>query len=170
MNAAPARTIRAAATAFTMLAASLGVVAVGATPAAAGTQDMYTVTKYSNTFNGGCEAQATVYYWPGTDTASFTTRVTSPYLFAACRVNTHLFVRGKSTQWTSATHYTMACGITDTSCASTQTTTATYNGATPSLTAYVDSVNDALEAMGMPRSMNRKTAVESIAIEFSNAG
>jgi hypothetical protein len=170
MNAAPARVTRAAVTAFTMLAASLGVVALGATPAAAGTQDKYTVSKSSSSFNGGCEASATVSYWPGTDTATFTTTVKSPYLFAACRVNTRLFVQGTSTQWNSATHYTMACGVTDTTCASTQTTSGTYYAATPSLTAYVDSVNDALESMGLERSMTRKKAVESISIEFSKAG
>ncbi|MFG3699773.1 hypothetical protein ACGF5C_17895 [Micromonospora sp. NPDC047620] len=170
MNAAPARVTRAAVTAFTMLAASLGVVALGATPAAAGTQDKYTVSKSSSSFDGGCVAESTVSYWPGSDTATFTTTVRNPYLFAACRVNTRLFVQGTSTQWNSAVHYTMACAITDTTCSSTQTTTGTYSSATPSLTAYVDSVNDALEAMGMPRSFTRKQAVESISIEFSKAG
>ncbi|SCL63104.1 hypothetical protein GA0070606_3739 [Micromonospora citrea] len=169
MNAAPARVTRAALTAVTMLAASLGVVGLGATPAAAGTQDKYTVTKWSNSFDGGCVAESTVSYWPGTDTASITTTVSNPYLFAACRVNTRLYVQGTSTQWNSAVHYTMACGITDTSCSSTRTVSGTYYSATPSLTAYVDSVNDALEAMGQERSFTRKKAVESISIEFSKA-
>ncbi|MFE0593463.1 hypothetical protein [Micromonospora echinospora] len=169
MNAAPARVTRAAMAAATVLAASLGVVALGATPAAAGTKDSYTVTKSSSSFDGGCVAEATVTYWPGSDTAAITTTVRNPYLFAACRVNTSLFVQGTSTQWNSAVHFTMACAIGDTTCSSTQTRSGTYNNATPSLTAHVDSVNDALAAMGMPRSYDRKTAVEGISIEFSKA-
>ncbi|MEV4808964.1 hypothetical protein [Micromonospora avicenniae] len=163
------RFTRAIAATLAVAAASLGVMLGSAAPASAGTLDSYTITKTSNTVNGGCTVKATVTYYPGSDTAHFQTTVTSPYWFAACRVNTNLYVKGRSTQWNSAVHFAMACAVTDPSCASTQTWVGDYYGRTPSLTAYVDSVNDGLEAAGLPRDYTRKKAVEGIDIAFTNA-
>ncbi|MEV6376272.1 hypothetical protein [Micromonospora musae] len=163
------RVTRSIAATLAVVAASLGVALAGAAPASAGTQDSYTITKTSNTVNGGCTVRATVTYYPGSDTANFQTTVTSPYWFAACRVNTNLYVKGRTTQWNGAVHFAMACAVTDPSCASTQTWVGDYYGRTPGLTAFVDSVNDGLESRGLERDFTRKEAVEGIDIAFTNA-
>ncbi|MEU8263472.1 hypothetical protein AB0C02_22950 [Micromonospora sp. NPDC048999] len=163
------RLTRTIATVLALMAASFGVMLAGTAPASAGTATSYTVTRESSTFDGGCYAKATVTYYPGSDTAHFETMVTSPYWFAACRVNTHLYVQGKSTQWTSAVHFAMACAVGDPTCSSTQTRIGDYQSCTPSLTAYVDSVNDALAAAGQPRTYTRTQAAESISIAFTKA-
>lgn len=44
-----------------------------------------------------------------------------------------------------------------------------YSGYTTGLTAYVDSVNDALEVAGLPRSYTRKQEMNSIRVTFIKA-
>src|SRR5690349_11770813 len=105
-----------------VLAAVTGTVVSGATPAAAGTVDKYTIdTGWVSDWNGGCSAKAHVDYYPGSDTAYFETTVQSPYLFAACRVNTQVWAQTTANSYPGAAHYAMACGVFDPGCASTQT-------------------------------------------------
>jgi hypothetical protein len=63
----------------------------------------------------------------------------------------------------------MACAVLDPSCASNRQMVGDYFGQTPQLTAFVDSVNDALEAAGLPRSYTRAQAVTGIRVVFTKA-
>jgi hypothetical protein len=123
----------------------------------------------SSDWNGGCTASAHADYYPANDQAQMSTTVTSPYWFAACRVNAQLWIDTRAGSFPSAVNYAMACAVLDTSCASTQTWPGNYYGATPALTAFVESVNDALEAAGLPRTYTRAAAITGIHITFSNA-
>jgi hypothetical protein len=120
-------------------------------------------------WNGGCQARATGTYYPANDQVVITTTVTSPYLFAACRVKAQVWVRTAAGEFPSAVHYTMACGVLDASCASTQTSTGSYVAATPGLTAYVDSVNATLSQLGYPATFSRQQAVTGVRVTFAKA-
>jgi hypothetical protein len=123
----------------------------------------------SSDWNGGCSAAAHADYYPANDQAAISTTVTSPYLFAACRVNAQLWIDTAGGSYPSAANYAMACAVFDPGCASTQTTTGNYYGATPALTAFVNSVNDALVAAGLPPSYTRAQAVRGVHLTFANA-
>ncbi len=122
------------------------------------------------TWNGGCVASTRAEYYPANDQAVMSTTVTSPYLFAACRANAQLWIHTRAGAFPGAVNYSMACAVTDWTCASTQTRTGSHYGASPALTAFVDSVNDALEAAGLPRTYTRAAAVTAVRVTHSNAG
>ena len=90
--------------------------------------------------------------------------------FRASRGNFGLvWVQTKGNVYAGAVQSSMACAVGDTSCSSTKTYTGTYAGQTPGLTAYVNSVNDAFEDAGAPRSFTAKQAVTGISVSFSKA-
>jgi hypothetical protein len=126
-------------------------------------------TGWVSNFDGGCQAKARVVYYPGNDQAHFETTVTDPYWFVACRVNTQLHVLTHDGEFAGASHYAMACAVPDTSCASTRLTVGDYYGQTPQLTALVESINNTLESLGLPRSYTRKAAVTGIRVVFTKA-
>jgi hypothetical protein len=160
----------ATAGAVSALITSLAFGFAGTAQAATAPPSSYTVdTGWVSDFNGGCQAKAHVVYYPGSDQAHIETTVTSPYLFAACRVNTQVFVGTKTATYPGAVHYAMACAVLDPSCASTQLQSGDYYGQTPQLTSFVDSLNDALEAAGLPRTYTRALATTGITVVFSKA-
>jgi hypothetical protein len=128
-----------------------------------------TDTGVDRSWDGGCEASTHAEYYPSNDQAVMGTTVTSPYWFAACRANAQLWVETRAGAFPGAANYAMGCAVFDPSCASTQTGTGNHYGATASLTAFVDSVNDALEAAGLPRTYNRAAAVTGIRVTHSKA-
>ncbi|MFG2109863.1 hypothetical protein [Micromonospora chersina] len=130
---------------------------------------VWTLSKRETTYDGGCDATTSVSYYPANDQAVMRTTITDPYWFAACRANARLWINTNGGSFPSAVNYAMACAVTDASCASTQTWTGNYYGATPQLTAYVDSVNAALVSMGLPPTYSRAQAVTGISITHSKA-
>lgn len=154
-----------------MVAMVVLAVVPGATNVDAATSPTsYTIdTGWVSNFDGGCQAKAHVVYYPGSDQAHIETTVTSPYWFAACRVNTQVWVETRVGSFPGAVHYTMACGVFDPSCASTRFSVNDYFGQTPGLTAHVASVNAALEAMGLPATYTRTQAVTGIRVVFTKA-
>ena len=142
----------------------------GGLAAAATPPSVWSTDNSSSTWNGGCVASAHADYYPANDQALIGTTVTSPYWFAACRVNAQLWIDTASGSFPSAANYAMACAVLDTSCASTQSTTGNYYGATPGLTAFVNSVNDALQSAGLPPTYTRAQAVRGAHLTFANAG
>jgi hypothetical protein len=126
-------------------------------------------TGFDRTWDGGCEASTHAEYYPANDQALVSTTVTSPYWFAACRVNAQLWVETRAGAFPSAVNYAMACAALDPGCASTQTWTGNYPGATPALTAFVDAVNDALESAGLPRAYTRAAAIIGVRVIHSRA-
>lgn len=151
--------------------ASLAALAAGSANAATAPKpDVWsTDTGWVTNYDGGCAIKAHVDYYPSSDKAYIQTTIQSPYLFAACRAHTQLWVQTSGNVFAGAVQSSMACGVTDTSCSSTKTYTDTYAGQTPGLTAYVSSVNDGLEAAGLPRSYTAKQAVTGISVSFSKA-
>jgi len=141
----------------------------GGLAAAATPPSVWSTDNSSSDWNGGCVASAHADYYPANDQAVISTTVTSPYWFAACRVNAQLWIDTAGGSYPSAANYAMACAVFDTSCASTQTTTGNYYGATPALTAFVNSVNDALQAAGLPPTYTRAQAVRGVHLTFANA-
>jgi len=126
-------------------------------------------TGTDDTWNGACTASTHADYYPANDQAQMATTVSSPYLFAACRVNAQLWIETRAGSFPSAVNYAMACAVWDPTCASTQTWPGNYYGATPSLTAFVESVNDALEAAGLPRTYTRAAAITGVRVIHSTA-
>ena len=123
----------------------------------------------SNAWDGACVALADAQYYPANDQADINTTVNSPYWFAACRVNAQLWIDTAGGSYPSAANYAMACAVRDWTCASTQTTTGNYYDATPALTAFVASVNNALQAAGLPPTYSRAMAVTGVRLTFANA-
>jgi hypothetical protein len=152
-----------------LLAATVLAIAVPS-QASAAQPASYTVSKdWQYDWNGGCGAKATVTYYPATDTAVMNTTVTSPYLFAACRVRTHLQVVTVNAVFDGADQYATACAVLDPSCASTQSTgNQTFVGATPTFTGFVDALNAQLVALGLPPTTRQEVA-RGINVSFSRA-
>jgi hypothetical protein len=127
-----------------------------------------TDTGWVTDYNGYCAVEAHVDYYPGSDTAYIHTTVRDPYLFAACRVHTNVWVDTKNDVFQGATQGAMACAVLDPTCASTLSYTGTYSGQTPGLTALVDTVNQALIDAGLPPTYTRAQATTGIQVSFSN--
>jgi hypothetical protein len=165
------RVIRRVLAALAVPAAAAAVLAsAGAASAATPPPpSVYTInTGWVTDYNGNCAVEAHVDYYPGSDTAYIQTTVRDPYLFAACRVHTHVWVQTKSNVFAGATQGAMACAVLDPSCASTLSYTGTYSGQTPGLTALVDTVNQALIDNGLPPTYTRAQATTGIQVSFSN--
>lgn len=93
---------------------------VGTTAAEASIPAVYHVTTPWQNYDGGCKAQAELYYYPASNTAQLTTNVSDPYWFAACRVNTKVYFDTNLTVITDGpSQSAMACAVLDPSCAST---------------------------------------------------
>jgi hypothetical protein len=137
--------------------------------AAAEPPSVWSTDNSSSTWNGGCTASAHADYYPAGEQAVMSTTVSSPYWFAACRVNAQLWIDTVAGSFPSAANYAMACAVLDPGCASTQTTTGNYYGATPALTAFVDQVNAALAKVGVPATYTRAMAVTGTHLTFANA-
>jgi hypothetical protein len=157
----------------TVLAALMTMAAattVLADSAAADQPASYTVSKpWTYDWNGGCGAKATVTYYPTSDTAIMNTTVSSPYLFAACRVRTHLQVQISGAVFDGVDQYVTACAVLDPTCASTRTTgDVSFSNAAPTFTAFVDNLNAQLAALNLPPT-TRQAVARGISISFSNA-
>jgi hypothetical protein len=144
--------------------------AEGARRAAAPPSKWVFNTGSDSSWDGGCVASTHAEYFPANDQSVMSTTVTSPYWFAACRVQAQLWIETRAGAFPSAANNAMACAVLDPSCASTQTSTNSFFGSTPALTAFIDSVNDALEAAGLPRTYNRAAAVTAIRVTHTKAG
>ena len=129
-----------------------------------------TDTGTDRSWNGGCSASTHAEYYPANDQAVMSTTVGTPYWWAACRANAQLWIETRAGSFAGASNYSMGCGVWDPTCASTQTRTGDYRGDTRALTAYVDSVNDGLEAAGLARTYTRAWAVTGIRVTHGNAG
>jgi hypothetical protein len=146
------------------------VIADAAVAHAAAAPTSYTSdTGWQDTWDGGCRARSTATYYPASDQTVIATTVQSPYLFAACRVNAHVRVGTRNQEFDGATHYAMACAVTDPTCASTQTRDGTYQPSSPALTAYVESINATLGDLGLPPTATRQALVTGISISLSKA-
>jgi hypothetical protein len=169
------RIVRRSLGALGLAAVALAAMAATAGPASAATTPPPKPSVYSfdtgwvTNYDGGCAVKAHVDYYPSSDTAFIQTTVQDPYWFAACRAVTHVWVQTSGNVFAGATQGSMACAVYDTTCSSTQTYTGTYSGQTPGLTAYVDSVNEALQDAGMPASYTRTQATTGITVSFSKA-
>jgi hypothetical protein len=131
----------------------------------------YTVSApWTYDWNGGCGAKATATYYPATDTAVINSTAMSPYLFAGCRLRTHLQVEVAGALFEGADQYVTACAVLDPGCASTRSTgNQTFTGQTPTFTAFVESLNAQLESLGL-RKTTRQAVARGISISFSKAG
>jgi len=150
------RIARMLAAAAAVASLATGGLLAGAGPAAAASVHRLD-TGIVDDYDGGCRIRTTVTYYPGSDTAQMTTTITSPYLFAACRANATLSVHTSNNVYQSAVQYAMACGVWDTTCASTRTWTNTYYNATPGLRA------------AYPDPTAREEAVRSVSVSFMKA-
>jgi hypothetical protein len=165
------RVIRRVLAALAVPAAASAVLAstAGAASAATGPPSVYSVdTGWVTNYNGYCAAEAHVDYYPGSDTAYIQTTVRDPYLFADCKVHTHVWVQTKNNVYPGAAQGAMACAVLNPTCASTQSYTGTFSGQTPDLTALVESVNQALSDAGLPPTYTRLQATTGIQVSFSN--
>jgi hypothetical protein len=131
--------------------------------------DVWRADGSSDTWNGGCRASAHADYYPASDQALMSTTVTSPYLFAACRVNAQLWIETASGSFPSAVNYAVACAVFDPGCVSTQTAVGDHPNATPGLTAFVEAVNNTLRTMGLPPTYTRALAITGVHLTFANA-
>jgi hypothetical protein len=157
------------AAASAVLASTAGAASAATASAANPPPSVYSIdTGWVTNYNGNCAVEAHVDYYPGSDTAYIQTTVQDPYLFAACRVHTHVWVQTKSNVFAGAVQGAMACAVLDPSCASTQSYTGTFSGQTPGLTALVDSVNQVLVDNGLPPTFTRTQATTGIQVSFSN--
>lgn len=163
--------LRRAATWTIAAGAAAAVLAGGAGPAAASPPPAtwFHDTGIDDDWNGRCRARTVVEYHPARDQAVISTTVTSPYLFAACRVHAKLQIRTRLGSFPSAVQYSMACAVFDSSCASTRTFSGDYLGASPALTAMLDIVNEARETAGLPPE-RRAGVVTGISLTHVNAG
>jgi len=149
-----------------LAAATTGTASAATTPP----PEKYIIdTGWVTDYDGSCKAKAHVEYYPGSDKAYFETTVQSPFVFAGCEANTNLSVKTAGDTFQGAVHRASACATWDPTCPSLRMTPGTYIGATVGLNGYVDSVNDALEAAGLPRSYTRRQAVRSISVSFTKA-
>jgi hypothetical protein len=121
----------------------------------------------SNVWDGGCQARAHADYYPANDQAVMSTTVTSPYLFAACRVDAQLWIETASGAFPSAVNSAVACAVVDFTCSSTQTATGDHRNATPGLTEFVAAVNNTLQSLGLPPNYTRAMAVTGVHLTFS---
>jgi len=140
-----------------------------AEPASADAPTSYTVSSHSQSWNGGCEAWASVTYYPNSDTAVMNSTVRSPYLFAACRLRTHLQVQGEDGVWEGADQFVTACAVLDPTCASTISTgDQTLVGQTPGLTAELARINKIL-VKHHQEPLSGQDLVTGVSISFSQA-
>lgn len=93
---------------------------LGTTSAEASIPSVYHVVTPWQYYDGGCRAQAELYYYPASNTAQVRTNVSDPYWFAACRVNTKVDFDTNFTVITDGPlQSAMACAVLDPTCAST---------------------------------------------------
>jgi hypothetical protein len=93
---------------------------LGTTSAEASIPNVYHVVTPWQSYDGGCQAQAELYYYPASNTAQLRTNVYDPYWFAACRVVTKVdFDTNFTVISDGPSQPAMACAVFDPSCAST---------------------------------------------------